>query len=618
MTPPQPIRLQSPLVIGLIGLIAVVVILVPVASLGLRVPWDRIGEYLAKPEIWDMLKLSFTAAFQSMLLAMVLGTGLALWVQQLGRGSGVIRLFIYLPLAMPPVVGGLALTAAIGRRGYLSPLLDAIDFHFAFAFPGVIAAQCFVALPFVVVAVDSALRQLDQEILASAASIGLSRWEVLRKITIPSIAPALATGAGLAFARSLGEFGTTLTFAGSQPGVTRTMPLGIYLEREVDTDGAYVLSAILIAMAIVCLALAGLPSLLQRSYQAQARELHSMDYEKLRALTAPDNAPALSVTADGETTEFTPRAITTIVGSNGSGKTTLMSRIAGRLTGAEISANQDDIVLLTQRPGLPPQATANQAIAMVTRDKQRATQLLEAAGLRELNDVPVPALSGGQAAQVAFVRALAARPAILILDEPLAAIDVESASKWRRFLRATRRDRTTLLVTHNALDIAGLADDMVVMNSGRVIAHGAAADLLDVPPTGFVASIAGLNRVEGTVEDATATETIVSCGSTTITGDATDLRAGDTVAVTFKPSDMHLTSEASTGVNHWSTKVIAVEAASMAGARLSLDMGGHTITVPVSRQVALGIDTGNTVSYSVAKDKISVNQAPHQHPEIRS
>ena len=504
MTPPQPIRLKSPLVIGLTGLIAVVVILVPVASLGLRVPWNRIGEYLAKPEIWDMLKLSLTAAFQSMLLAMVLGTGLALWVQQLGRGSGVIRLFIYLPLAMPPVVGGLALTAAIGRRGYLAPFLDAIDFHFAFAFPGVIAAQCFVALPFVVVAVDSALRQLDQEILASAASVGLSRWEVLRKITIPSIAPALATGAGLAFARSLGEFGTTLTFAGSQPGVTRTMPLGIYLEREVDTDGAYVLSAILIAMAILCLALAGLPSLLQRSYRAQARELHSMDYEKLSSLTAPGKAPTLSVTADGETTEFTPRAITAIVGSNGSGKSTLMGRIAGRLTGAEVTADQNEIVLLTQRPGLPPRATANQAIAMVTRDKQRATELLEAAGLRELNDVPVPALSGGQAAQVALVRALAARPTILILDEPLAAIDVESASKWRRFLRATRRDRTTLLVTHNALDIAGLADDMVVMNSGRVTAHGPAADLLDVPPTGFVANIAGLNRVEGTVTETTA------------------------------------------------------------------------------------------------------------------
>ncbi|MBK4178354.1 ATP-binding cassette domain-containing protein [Corynebacterium macginleyi] len=618
MTPPQPIRLKSPLVIGLIGLIAVVVILVPVASLGLRVPWNRIGEYLAKPEIWDMLKLSLAAAFQSMLLAMVLGTGLALWVQQLGRGSGVIRLLIYLPLAMPPVVGGLALTAAIGRRGYLSPILDAIDFHFAFAFPGVIAAQCFVALPFVVVAVDSALRQLDEEIVASAASVGLSRWEILRKITIPSIAPALATGAGLAFARSLGEFGTTLTFAGSQPGVTRTMPLGIYLEREVDTDGAYVLSAILIAMAIVCLTLAGLPSLLQRSYRAQARALHNMDYEKLSALTAPDHASALSVTADGRTTAFTPRAITAIVGSNGSGKTTLMKRIAGRLTGAQITANQDEIVLLTQHPGLPPRATATQAIAMVTRDKQQATELLEAAGLRELNDVPVPALSGGQAAQVALVRALAARPTILLLDEPLAAIDVESASKWRRFLRATRRHHTTLLVTHNVLDIAGLADDMVVMNSGRVIAHGPAANLLDAPPTNHVATIAGLNRVEGTVTKATATETVVSCGNTTITGCADELRADDKVVVTFKPSDVQLTPNGSTELNHWSTTVIAVEATTMADARLSLDMGGHTITVPVSRETALDIDVGDTVSFSVAKHKISVNQAPQQHSKIRS
>ena len=195
---------------------------------------------------------------------------------------------------------------------------------------------------------------------------------------------------------------------------------------------------------------------------------------------------------------------------------------------------------------------------------------------------------------------------------------MESASKWRRFLRATRHDRTTLLVTHNALDIAGLADDMVVMNSGRVTAHGPAADLLDVPPTGFVANIAGLNRVEGTVSEATAAETVVTCGNTTVTGGPAELRAGDKAAVTFKPSDVHLTSDEATGVNHWSTKVIAVEAASMADARLSLNMDGHTITVPVSRQVALGIDTGDTVSYSVAKDKISVNQAPHQHSEIRS
>ena len=141
MSAPQPVRPKAPLLIGLIGLIAVATIIVPVVALGLRVPWARIGEYLGREEIRDMLLISVAAAFQSMLLALVLGLGLALWVQQLGRGSTIIRLLVYLPLAMPPVVGGLALTAALGRKGYLAPLLDALGIHLAFAFPGVVVAQ---------------------------------------------------------------------------------------------------------------------------------------------------------------------------------------------------------------------------------------------------------------------------------------------------------------------------------------------------------------------------------------------------------------------------------------------------------------------------------------------
>ena len=117
MSAPQPLRPKAPLLIGLIGLIAVATIIVPVAALGLRGPWDRIGDYLARDEIRDMLLISVAAAFQSMVLALVLGLGLELWVQQLGRGSAVVRLLVYLPLAMPPVVGGLALTAAFGRKG---------------------------------------------------------------------------------------------------------------------------------------------------------------------------------------------------------------------------------------------------------------------------------------------------------------------------------------------------------------------------------------------------------------------------------------------------------------------------------------------------------------------
>ena len=116
MSAPQPVRPKAPLLIGLIGLIAVATIIVPVAALGLRVPWARISDYLGREEIRDMLLISVAAAFQSMLLALVMGLGLALWVQQLGRGSTIIRLLVYLPLAMPPVVGGLALTAALGRK----------------------------------------------------------------------------------------------------------------------------------------------------------------------------------------------------------------------------------------------------------------------------------------------------------------------------------------------------------------------------------------------------------------------------------------------------------------------------------------------------------------------
>ena len=148
-----------------------------------------------------------------------------------------------LPLAMPPVVGGLALTALIGRRGITAPLLDALGLQFAFAYPGVIASHVFVSLPFVVVAVDGALQTMDREIERSAYRLGLSRSTVLNRITLPAIAAPLATGAGLAFARSLGEFGTTITFAGSLPGRTRTLPLGIYLEREIDSDGALAMAA---------------------------------------------------------------------------------------------------------------------------------------------------------------------------------------------------------------------------------------------------------------------------------------------------------------------------------------------------------------------------------------
>ena len=386
------------------------------------------------------------------------------------------------------------------------------------------------------------------------------------------------------------------------------MPLGIYLEREVDADGAYVLSALLIGLALVCLALAGLPALRRRRYQPQARQLHSLDVDKLRELTQPTNAQAVSVTVEGVRTALSPRAITAVVGPNGSGKTTFMGRIAGRLSGGEVSPDATGIVLLTQRPGLPPRSTAQQAVAMVTHDKTRAQELLAAAGLHELADVPVTALSGGQAAHVALVRALAARPAVIILDEPLAAVDVKSAERWRHFLHAAREDRTTLLVTHNALDIANLAQDMLVMEAGQVRAHGATARLLDAPPTGFVAALAGLNRIEGTVTATDASTVEVACGEITIlaTTEYAPVQPGQEVAVTFDPHAVTI-GAVPEACNQWAVRVLAVEATSLAAAQLRVDLGGYEATVPVDRESALGFAVGSTVSLAISTANVFVH-----------
>ena len=245
---------------------------------------------------------------------------------------------------------------------------------------------------------------------------------------------------------------------------------------------------------------------------------------------------------------------------------------------------------------------------MVTRDKVRAQELLAAAGLHELADVPVPALSGGQAAHVALVRALAARPAVLIVDEPLAAVDVKSAERWRRFLHAARADRTTLLVTHDALDIANLARDMLVMESGQVRAHGATARLLEAPPTGFVAALAGLNRLEGTVTEIGASAVEVVCGDIAVlaTTEHAPLALGQKVAVTFDPHAATIGAAQET-CNQWTVRVLAVEATSLAAMQLRVDLGGHEACVPIDREFALDVGVGNVVSLTVSKANVFVH-----------
>lgn len=631
-----------PTTIILVSLIALTVIIGPLIALAIRVPWDRFSEVLSQDATKDLLIISLSSAAWATVCTLLLGVPLAAWLSSLQRGGELVRLFVLLPLAMPPVVAGLALSAAIGNRGLTAPLLDALGLRFAFAFPGVVVSHIFIALPFVVVSVDSALRQIDEEVKASASGVGMSKRAILWKITIPAIASAIATGAGLAFARSLGEFGTTLTFAGSLPGVTRTMPLGIYLEREIDPDRAYVLAAMLIILAFIVLALASLPVLLRRRTREVARSVGDFDAELLRQLSAPQSG-AVDVRVHfgaSEETYFPAGTTTAIVGPNGAGKTTLSSMIAGRLRGMRVQignrvvdgegnyipARERGVVLLTQKPGLPRTTTALGAVTMATRDKDLSAKLLAAAGLKDLADVPVPDLSGGQAAQVALVRALGARPSVLILDEPLAAIDVASASRWRRLLRAASGERTIILVTHDIIDVAGLSNHLVVVEAGRTITQGPTDELLQRPPTSFLAQLAGVNRLAGTLfasEDGLLT---LQVGDAQVDGfiaaDIAEnaLAIGDSALAVFAHNDVTLGLPASSGEgpqqlsarNILPARIVDIDGSGQVGHSLiTLECAHNTIRVPLTHRSAVGmhLEPGMMVECLIKATNIAIYPA---------
>lgn len=640
MTPtPRPVPTRVPTPVLLIALIAVVAIIGPVIALASRVPWGRFGEILRDPATTELLRVTAYAAVQATIITLVLGVPLAVWLAGLHRGSGLVRLLVLLPLAMPPVVAGLALTAAIGNRGVTAPLLDALGIQFAFAFPGVVASHVFIALPYVVVAVESSLRQLDREILASAAGVGLSPWEVLLKVTLPAIAPAIATGAGLAFVRSLGEFGTTLTFAGSMPGATRTMPLGIYLEREIDPGSAYVLAALLILLAVIALALTALPMLLRREATPAPRAIGDFDAGRIRELCRPATGLAVRHLADGVETHFPANAVTAIIGPNGSGKTTMVGTLAGRLRGAFVTvgeqimdggqfipAHRRGIVLLTQRPGLPRTTTVAGAITMATRSPSQTRELLQAAGLAELAGVKVPALSGGQAAQVALLRALAAKPRVLILDEPLAAIDVNSAARWRRLLKATAEDRTTIMVTHDPVDIAGLAEYLVVLEQGHTVAQGDPGELLKVPHNPFMAHVAGMNRIPGEISAIAPDTVTIKVEELLITGivdPSHTPQKGEAAVATFQPEATTLRLPGPTRResvrNSWQGRVVGMTATRSSHVEVSIELGENiTITVPVTRQsaVAMELQEGTEVECVTKALSVNIHHRPHRNGRI--
>ncbi len=227
-------------------------VLLPIVAMVTRVNWAQFGALITSQESVDALLLSLRTSLTATLACLVLGIPMAVVLARVPfRGRGLVRAIVLLPLVLPPVVGGLALLALYGRRGLLEGAIP-----IAFSTPAVIIAQTFVALPFLVLSLEGALRTTGERYEAVAATLGAGPSSVLFRVTLPLVAPAIVSGAILSFARALGEFGATLTFAGSLQGTTRTLPLEIYLQRETDPDAAVALSLVLIAVAIAVVAVA--------------------------------------------------------------------------------------------------------------------------------------------------------------------------------------------------------------------------------------------------------------------------------------------------------------------------------------------------------------------------
>ena len=246
---------RLPLPALLLACAAVAFFALPFAGLLWRMPWSAVWDTLTGDGVGTALRLSIVCSLWATALSALFGVPLA-WL--LARvefpGRSVVRALCTLSMVLPPVVGGIALFFAIGRRGLVGQYLDRwFGITLPFTTAAVVVAQTFVAMPFLVLTVEAALRQHDRRYDDAARTLGASRWYAFRRVTIPAIRPALAAGAVLAWARALGEFGATITFAGNYPGTTQTMPLAIYVARESDQDKAIVLSLLLIAVSFAVL-----------------------------------------------------------------------------------------------------------------------------------------------------------------------------------------------------------------------------------------------------------------------------------------------------------------------------------------------------------------------------
>jgi molybdate transport system permease protein len=235
--------------------LAALLLLIPLVALVASTGWADLPGHLTSRVALEALRLSLVTSTVAIVVCLLLGLPLAWLLARVDfRGRGALRALVTVPLVLPPVVAGVALRSAFGRTGVIgAPLLDWTGFAFPFTTYGVVLAHVFVSMPFVVIAIEGALRSADPRYDEAAATLGATRWTTFRRVTVPLAMPGVIAGTVLGWARSLGEFGATITFNGNYPGTTQTMPNLIYVARQTDQDAALALSLVMLVVSVAVL-----------------------------------------------------------------------------------------------------------------------------------------------------------------------------------------------------------------------------------------------------------------------------------------------------------------------------------------------------------------------------
>ncbi|TXS56147.1 ABC transporter permease [Streptomyces sp. t39] len=604
-------RTRTPIVLAIPALLAVVLLLLPLAGVLARTEWGDLGAHLTDPATTEALRLSLVVSFWALGLSLLLGVPLA-WL--LARvpfpGKALVRSLVLLPMVLPPTVGGVALLLAFGRRGLLGPWLeDTFGITLPFHTSGAVLAATFVAMPFLVISLEGALGGLRPRYEETAASLGASPVRVFFTVTLPMVAPGLLAGAALTWARALGEFGATITFAGNLPGTTQTLPLQVYLLLQERPEAATSVSLLLLVIAMaVLVALRGRWTGAPRD-RAQGRTpppdtepgpAEGTGAGPVKPAGHTEEPPGggwglrAGLTGFNDLTlEAGPGTTIAVVGPNGAGKTTLLRALLGltrrsravlRLGDEDVSAlppHRRGVAWVPQDGALFPHLTAlaNTAYGLRAHGVGRAAarrsaqEWLDRLGVGHLAGRRPTQLSGGQAGRVALARALAARPRLLLLDEPLAALDQTTRARVRHELRThlATFGGVCLIVTHDPVEAVSLADRVLVLDEGRVLQDAPPAEVTRHPRSPWVARMLGRNAWAGT---ATAHGLDLAGGGTLVAAEPPPAGASALAIIAPEAVSLHRERPGGSPRNVWPGVVREVTAS---GSRLRVLVGSEQV-----------------------------------------